>query len=256
VRGPPRAGANPAGAHVLRDRTLIARLVAASGVGDGDLVFDLGAGYGAITSALAEAGPRVVAVERDPRLVQRLSRRFADDSRVRVVAGDVLQVPLPRRDFLVVASIPFGVTTELLRRLLGDPAVPLAGAELIIGEGPARWLTSRVPRDRETAWWAARYRLGLTRSIPAASFAPPPSIGAAQLSVRPRPLARSGEGQRMLRGLLREAFRDGGRRPVNVSRRMLLRAGIEPGRPAAGLTAGEWNRLADTLAARPGPRGA
>jgi 23S rRNA (adenine-N6)-dimethyltransferase len=258
VRGPPRAAPgfpgrkdtlrHPAGAHFLRDRALIGRLVAASGAGDGDLVFDLGAGYGAITAALAAAGPRVVAVERDPRLAHRLSRRFAGDARVRVVTGDVLRVPLPRRDFLVVASIPFGVTTELLRRLLGDPAVPLAGAELIIGGGPARWLASRTPRDQETAWWAARYRLGPARPVPAASFAPPPSVDAAHLSVRPRPLARSGEGQRVLRALLRDAFRDGGRRPVSVNRRLLLRAGIAPGRPAAELTADEWHRLARTLA--------
>jgi len=253
VRGPPRAAANPAGAHFLRDRTLITRLVAASGAGDGDLVFDLGAGYGAITAALAAAGPRVVAVERDPRLAHRLDRRFAGDPRVRVVAGDVLRVPLPRRDFLVVASIPFGVTTELLRRLLGDPAVPLAGAELIIGSGAARWLASARPRDRETAWWAARYRLSLARTIPAACFAPPPGTDAAHLSVRPRPLARSRDGQRALRALLRDAFRGGGRRPVAVNRRTLVRAGIAPGRPAAELTAGEWHRLAQMLAARSGP---
>jgi hypothetical protein len=44
--------------------------------GQGDLVFDLGAGYGAITTALAASGARVIAVERDQRLAGRLRRRF------------------------------------------------------------------------------------------------------------------------------------------------------------------------------------
>lgn len=255
MRGPPRAAPNPAGAHFLRDRTLITRLVGASGAGGGDLVLDLGAGYGAITAALAAAGPRVIAVERDPGLVGRLSRRFAAEPRVRVVAADVLRVPLPRGEFLVVASIPFGVTTQLLRRLLGDPGVPLAGAELIVGGGAARWLANPRPRDGETAWWTARYRIRLARTIPAASFAPPPSSDAAQLSIRPRAIAGSRGDQRVLRALLRDAFRGGGHRPVNVSRRMLLRAGIAPGRRAADLTADEWHRLAGLLATRPGPAG-
>jgi 23S rRNA (adenine-N6)-dimethyltransferase len=255
VRGPPRAAPNPAGAHFLRDRTLINRLVGASSAGDGDLVLDLGAGYGAITAALAAAGPRVIAVERDPRLVRRLSRRFADEPRVRVAAADVLRVPLPRGEFLVVASIPFGVTTELLRRLLGDPGVPLAGAELIVGGGAARWLANSRPRDAETAWWTARYRIRLARPIPAASFAPAPGCDAAQLSIRPRAIVGSRGDQRVLRVLLRDAFRGGGGRPVDVSRRVLLRAGIAPGRPAADLTADEWHRLAHLMATRPGPAG-
>jgi 23S rRNA (adenine-N6)-dimethyltransferase len=249
VRGQPHAAPNPAGAHFLRDRALVAGLVGASGAGRGDLAVDLGAGYGSITAALAAAGPRVIAVERDPRLVRRLSRRFAGHPRVRVVAADVRTVPLPRGDFFVVASIPFGVTTELLRRLLGDPAVRLAGAELITGNGAARWLANPTPRDRETAWWTARYRIRLTRPIPAACFAPPPGADAAQLSVRPRPIARSPGGQRLLRALLRDAFRDAGRgRPAAVNRRVLLRAGIAPGTPATELTADEWHRLASMLA--------
>jgi 23S rRNA (adenine-N6)-dimethyltransferase len=242
------AAPNPAGAHFLRDRTLITRLVSASGAGAGQLVLDLGAGYGSITAALAAAGPRVIAVERDPRLAGRLSRRFGSDPRVTVVAADLREVPLPRRDFLVVANIPFAVTTDLLRRLLGNPAVPLAGAELIVAWGAGRWLARPRPRDEETAWWTARYRIRLAGRVPAASFAPPPGVDAARLSVRPRPLAGSASGQRALRALLRDAFRSR-RRPVDVERRILLRAGIAPGTPATELTGDDWHRLAQVLTA-------
>ena len=74
--GRPPAAPNPAGAHFLHDRALIARLVRASGAGPGELVFDLGAGYGAITTALAASGARVIAVERDQR--RQLAGRSAD----------------------------------------------------------------------------------------------------------------------------------------------------------------------------------
>jgi 23S rRNA (adenine-N6)-dimethyltransferase len=244
-----RPPSNPAGAHFLRDRTLIAQLVRACGAGPGRLVLDLGAGGGAITAALAQAGARVIAVERDPRLATRLRRRFDGEPRVRVVEADLRRVPLPRREFLVAASPPFSLTTALCRRLLGDPAVPLAGAELIIQRGAARWLASPRPRDAETAWWAARYQIRLTQVIGAASFAPPPRVDAAQLSVRPRIL--SPHGQRLLRALLRAAYRRPGARAdalLRDRRRLLVRAAVDPGAPVAEVTGEQWHRLAVLLA--------
>lgn len=176
---------NAAGAHFLRNRAIAGELIRSSGVGPGDLVFDLGAGYGAITAGLAATGARVIAVEIDARLAGRLERRFSGDANVRVVRGDARQIPLPRRRFHVVSSIPFAATTALLRRLLGNPAMPLAGADLITGWGAAKGLTAAVPRNREISRWRSRYRISLMRRIPAASFSPPPETGAAHVRVRP-----------------------------------------------------------------------
>jgi 23S rRNA (adenine-N6)-dimethyltransferase len=250
VAGRPLAP-NPAGAHFLRDRALIAQLVRACGAGQGRLVLDLGAGSGAITAALAGAGARVIAVEQDPRLAAGLRRRFGGDPTVRVVEADLRLVPLPRREFLVVANPPFSLTTVLCRRLLGDPALRLAGAELVLQWGAARWLASPRPRDAETAWWTARYQVRLARTISAASFVPPPRVDAARLSVRPRAIVSSARGQRILRTLLRAAYRKPTARSDAVlggRRRLLVRAAIDPAAPVAQVTAEQWHRLAVLLA--------
>jgi 23S rRNA (adenine-N6)-dimethyltransferase len=257
VSGRPPAP-NPAGAHFLHDRALISQLVRAAGAADGRLVLDLGAGGGAITARLAEAGARVIAVERDPRLAARLRRRFDGDPSVRVVEADLRQVKLPRREFLVVASPPFSLTTVLCRRLLGDPGVRLAGAELIVQHGAARWLASPQPRDAETAWWAARYQVRLARTVSAASFTPPPGVAAARLSIRPRPTPAAA--QRQLRALLRAAYSGPGARAATVlastgapgprGRRLLIRVGIDPRAAIGQITAEQWHRLALLLAAR------
>jgi 23S rRNA (adenine-N6)-dimethyltransferase len=259
----PQPAPNPAGAHFLRDRSLVTRLVRASGAREGELVLDLGAGHGVITAALAATGARVIAIERDQRLADCLRRRFGGDPRIGIVEADLCRVPLPRRRFLVVASIPFSLTTVMLRRLLGDPAVPLGGAELITGLGAARWLASARPRDAETAWWTSRYEIRLTCRVAAASFAPPPAAAAARLSIRPRPSTGSATAQRELRAMLRSAYRSpwpavgellaeharctpgSGNRQI---RRRLARAGIQPGIPAAQLTARQWHQVAELLA--------
>jgi 23S rRNA (adenine-N6)-dimethyltransferase len=218
-------------------------------------VLDLGAGGGAITTRLAQAGARVIAVERDPRLAARLRRRFGRDPRVRVVEADLRQVKLPRREFLVVASPPFSLTTALFRRLLGDPRVRLAAAELIIQDGAARWLANPRPRDAETAWWTARYEVRLARTVSAASFTPSPSVTAARLSIRPRPTPAPA--QRQLRVLLRAAYRQPRARASTAladtsainGRRLLIRARIDPGAMVEQITAEQWHRLALLLAA-------
>ena len=161
-------------------------MVRASGAGAGDLVFDLGAGYGALTRPLARSGARVIAIELDPALAERLRRRFSGQPLVSVVEADLRTVPLPRQPFHVVASPPFALTTLLCRRLLGDRSIRLTGAELILEWGAAKWLASPRPRNREMARWAGRYEMRLVRRVPAASFSPPPGSDAAYLRIRPR----------------------------------------------------------------------
>ncbi len=175
------------------DRRLIRQLVAGggSGRGPGELVLDLGAGYGALTKPLAETGARIIAVELDPALASTLRRRFFNHQHVTVVEADLRLMPLPRRPFSVVANPPFALTTLLCRRLLGDPAIRLTGAELLLEWGAAKWLTSREPRDAELRRWRARYDIELVRRVPAASFSPKPASDAAYVRIRPHgPLAQ------------------------------------------------------------------
>ncbi len=228
-------------------------MVRASGADGASLVLDLGAGTGAITAALRAAGARVVAIERDAGLAARLRRRFQGDERVRIVQADLREVPLPRRGFLVVANLPFATTTAACRRLLGDPEVPLQRAELIVQWGAARWLSSPVPRDPETAWWAARYEIRLAERVGAGSFVPPPSVEAARVSVRPRSPVLSSGGEYQLRALLRAAAA-GREAPVarlpQVTRAVLSAARIDPRTPAGSLTGWQWHRLAHLAAHR------
>ena len=110
-------------------------LVASADLTPGDLVYDLGAGAGAVTAALLEAGVRVVAVERDPNLARKLRARF-HGAAVTVIEGDLRHVRF-RAPVKVVANPPFNVTAELMRRLLAD-AIGLRSAALVLQREAAR----------------------------------------------------------------------------------------------------------------------
>lgn len=67
-------------------------IVAVAAIEAGDLVLDIGAGTGALTAPLVEAGAGVIAVELHQRRVDILRRRFAD-AQVTVVRADAADSP-------------------------------------------------------------------------------------------------------------------------------------------------------------------
>jgi 23S rRNA (adenine-N6)-dimethyltransferase len=171
--------------NFLVDRRVIETLVEASGTGEGDLVADIGAGNGLIAEALATRGARVLAVERDPALARRLRARFGAGSGVTVVEADALTMTLPDEPFAVVANIPFGITTKILRRLLSQPA-GMVRADVIVQAEVAR---KRAAGGRGTllnATWEPWFEFATGARIPAAAFRPRPRVDAAVLIVRRR----------------------------------------------------------------------
>ena len=170
--------------NFLVDPRAIDALVDGSGVGDGDLVLDIGAGNGLISAALARRGARVQAIERDPALAGRLRAKFATWPLVSVVEADVLAMPWPAEPFRVVANIPFGITTKILRRLL-DPG-GLARADMIVQAEVARKRGTRGRGTLLNACWEPWFEFGTGARIPAAAFRPRPRVDAAVLIVTRR----------------------------------------------------------------------
>ncbi|MDH7510467.1 MAG: 16S rRNA (adenine(1518)-N(6)/adenine(1519)-N(6))-dimethyltransferase RsmA [Methanolinea sp.] len=105
--------------HFLVDRKVIGRIAGIIRV-EGRTVLEVGPGRGALTEALLERGARVVAVEIDPVLAERLSIRFCreiGEDRLVIVHGDAVSCPLPGFD-VVVSNLPYSASSKITFRLL------------------------------------------------------------------------------------------------------------------------------------------
>lgn len=235
ARSRPRPRPNHAGIHHLICRRTLRAIVRGAALERGQLVYDLGAGPGTLTAALAATGARVVAVERDARFAATLRRRFDGDERVRVVEGDLRTLAIPRTA-RIVANLPFATSGALVALLLDPPGTPCAGADLLVEEGFARRLASPRPRSAQAAWRPARYEIAIASRVPRAAFAPAPRVDAALLRIRPRtPLPADAE--RRLQALLAAAYSGRHQRAAALARRsagrragvrLLAAAGVAP----------------------------
>jgi 23S rRNA (adenine-N6)-dimethyltransferase len=170
------------GWHQL-DPEVARELVRLAGLPPRSLVLDVGAGLGALTGPLVEAGHRVVALELHPARAAELRRRFG--ARVRVARADAADLRLPRRPFHVVANPPFAVTSLLLRRLL-HPGSRMASATLLLEAAAAhRWAGPTAPAASR---WHSGYDVALGPAIPRRSFDPPAAVAARVLLLRRRPV--------------------------------------------------------------------
>ena len=146
------------GWHPLRP-DWAARIVAESPLRRGDVVIDLGAGDGALTRPLADAGARVLAVELHPRR-----------------AAALRDLRWPGHPYRVVANPPYDGVNALVRSLLRDRH--LLSADLVVAEGAARGLVRRAP--------ASRVALELGPRVPRSAFRHRPPGDARVLRLRPR----------------------------------------------------------------------
>jgi 16S rRNA (adenine1518-N6/adenine1519-N6)-dimethyltransferase len=110
------------GQNFLHDPNTLEKIVSVAELMPEDTVVEVGPGTGNLTEVLANKARHVVAIEIDTRLQPILEERLADYSNVYLVFEDVLKTDILTlvgpKDFVVVANLPYYITSAILRHLL------------------------------------------------------------------------------------------------------------------------------------------
>jgi 16S rRNA (adenine1518-N6/adenine1519-N6)-dimethyltransferase len=174
------------GQHFLIRGSILERIAAAACPAPQDLVVEIGPGRGALTEKLLKRAARVVAVEVDPRLVERLHLKFAAEPRLEIVCADVLQTNLAQWGRAPIAgNLPYYIASPILEKvlLLNPPR-----AVFLIQKEVAQRLVAR-PGDREYGYLTVRTALfarpRLLFEVKPAAFHPPPKVDSAVVLLEP-----------------------------------------------------------------------
>ena len=132
------------GQHFLINQKIFQRIVQTANLSKKDIVLEIGPGLGTLTQELAQRVKRVIAVEKDKRMVEILKDVLKDHQNIEIIHGDILSI---LRDFLrdcpsdtvlleqkdcirgtvpykIVANIPYYLTSPLIRLLLESKNPP------------------------------------------------------------------------------------------------------------------------------------
>ncbi len=247
------------GQNFLLDEAALEKVVAAADIPAGATVLEIGPGLGSLTRHLARAAARVVAVELDASLIPALREVLAGEQNVSIVQGDILQQDVAalvsEPGYLVVANIPYYITSAVIRHLLEAPARP-ARLVLTMQKEVAERICAR-PGDLSLLALSVQV-YGEPRPvarIPAGAFYPPPKVDSTVLRVDLYPQARIPDTQledffhlakvayAQKRKMLRNTLSAGLRWPPDKAVALLAAAGIDPMRRAETVSLEEWGRL-------------
>ena len=189
------------GQNFLHDAHQLERIVAAAELSGADSVLEIGPGLGPLTELLLEKAGRVLAIEKDARLVEILRERLdsklkTQNSRLELVHADALEYlrvgPRDWSGWKLVANLPYSVASPILVELAQSPQRPERLVATLQLEVARRLMAA--PDDQDygvlTLLMQFDYQPRDWFKIPAGCFFPAPQVDSACVILlrRPAPL--------------------------------------------------------------------
>ena len=249
------------GQNFLQDPFALAAITSAAEIQPTDTVLEIGPGLGSLTRYLAEAAQQVVAVEIDREMLPPLKAVTSDYDNINIIQGDILKLSpkelIQKPDYLVVANIPYYITSAIIRHLLENELKPRRIVLTIQKEVATRICAE--PGDMSLLALSVQVygNPHIAKRIPAGAFFPAPKVDSAVLCVDiyPTPkinpdtldtffkLIKAGFSQK--RKTLRNSLSAGLHISPQDAEALLKNANIDQRRRAETLSIDEWQILCD-----------
>lgn len=247
------------GQNFLQDPDILQSIADCAEIQADETVLEIGPGLGTLTVYLAEQAKQVKCIEIDAGFVRVLKKTTASCSNVQVILGDILQTDpatvAGSDDFLVVANVPYYITSAIFRHLLGASKKPKRIILTIQKEVAERICNIHEEQSLLSLSIQIYGKPRIMQRIPAAAFNPVPKVDSAVLRVDlfDQPvipidqipaffkLTKAGFSQKRktLKNSLSATLN---KKPTEIQD-LLLSQQVDPNRRAETLSIEEWQRL-------------
>jgi 16S rRNA (adenine1518-N6/adenine1519-N6)-dimethyltransferase len=251
------------GQNFLQDPFALEKIVSAAEIQSSDTVLEIGPGLGSLTRYLAVSAKEVVAVELDENLLPPLKAVLSPYQNIRLIHGDILKLS-PKdlnleNDYIVVANIPYYITSAVIRHLLESKSKPRR-IVLTVQKEVAQRICAE-PGDMSLLALSVQIygKPRIAAHIPANAFFPAPKVDSAVLIVEIYPAPRIKEellttffrlikaGFSQKRKTLRNSLSSGLHISPIEAANLLTQVNIDPQRRAETLSIEEWERLSEIV---------
>ena len=261
------------GQNFLIDPNILRNIVSHADLTENSGAIEVGPGIGALTEHLARAAKKVVSFEIDQRLLPVLEDTLSPYDNVKIVHSDVLKADVAQvieeempgiEDIMVVANLPYYVTTPILMKLLND-RLPIRGFVVMMQKEVADRISAK-PGTKSYGSLSIAIQYYCTAEVamivPKTVFMPAPNVDSAVLRLikHDEPpvkvidedflfeVTRASFAQRRktIFNNLQSMLTDGKKNKEAILA-ALETAGVEPTRRGETLTIQEFGALADAL---------
>ncbi|MFQ6082241.1 MAG: 16S rRNA (adenine(1518)-N(6)/adenine(1519)-N(6))-dimethyltransferase RsmA [Candidatus Aminicenantia bacterium] len=179
------------GQHFLKNPFVIRKIIYYINPQPSDLIIEIGAGKGAITFPLTQKAGKVIAIEKDKKLIPYLKKR--ETPNLEIVENDVLKINfnslIPKnKKVKVVGNLPYSISAPLLFKIYSHKDLISECLFLLQKEVAERICAS--PHSKQYAPLSVFFQLYFSANIvfyvSGKSFSPPPKVDSAFIILRKR----------------------------------------------------------------------
>lgn len=170
------------GQNFLLDEKIAERVVSYATLNSKDVVLEVGPGLGVLTEKIAKHAKRVIAVEKDKRLVEYLKSR--DIPNIKIIHADALKIKLPKFN-KIISNLPYQISSPITFKFL-DYEFELA-VLMYQQEFAQRLVAEPYSKDysRLTVNVYYRAKCKILELVPRTAFYPRPKVDSAIISLIP-----------------------------------------------------------------------
>jgi len=179
------------GQHFLNSPAVLAKIIEAARLKEGEAVLEIGPGGGVLTRALLSAGAEVVAVEKDDRAYNLLGVEFERDIRDKalnlhladILGAEPASFGLGNGKYALVANIPYYITGAILEKFLEYEPRPNRMVLLVQKEVAERIVAQDGKESILSISVKAFGTPKIISRVPRGAFTPAPNVDSAILSI-------------------------------------------------------------------------